>query len=168
MTGAIFYASKYGSTEQYAHWIADEVNIPVFDVDRDSVEPSDYDFAVIAAPVIYHKLMFHKWARRHAADLLNRPTFLVSVSGAGPGAKLDGWIAASLPPDLVAHAEHFALRGRQNPRDLNLYDRVMLQIGGLMNRDPQARRDEMKGFDYMDKASVAPVIERIGHLQRAH
>ena len=166
--GAIFYASKYGSTEQYAHWIADELDIPFYDIRRDHAEPSDYDFALIAVPVIYHKLMGHKWICRHADTLLARPTFLVSVSGAGAGAKLDGWIAASIPPELIAHAEHFAMRGRQNPKELNIYDWVMLKIGGLMNPDKQAAREEMQGFDFMDKAQIAPLVERIHHLQNAH
>ncbi len=166
--GAIFYASRYGSTEQCAHWIADELDIPVYDLRRDSEAPSTYDFAVIAVPVIYHKLMGRKWIRQHTPDLLTRPTFLVSVSGAGAGKKLDGWIAASVPPELIAHAEHFALRGRQNPKELNTYDWVMLKIGGLMNPDRQASRDEMKGFDYMDKAQIAPLVERVRHLQNAH
>ena len=166
--GAIFYASKYGSTEQYAHWIADELDVPVYDLRRDHAEPSDYDFALIAVPVIYHKLMGHKWIRRHTGDLLTRPTFLITVSGAGAGKKLDGWIATSLPPDLIAHVEHFALRGRQTPRKLTYFDWIMLKIGGLMNPDKQAAREEMHGFDFMDKAQIAPLVERIRHLQNAH
>ena len=165
MDGAIFYASKYGSTADYARWIGEATGLPVFDLTRDPAQPSDYEFVVLAAPVIYHKLLGRRWVRRHSASLLRRPVLLVSVSGAGAGTKLDGWIAASFAAEFVAHAEHFALRGRQNPRELNLYDRVMLQIGGLMNRDPQARRDEMKGFDYMDKSSIAPVVDRIRALQ---
>ena len=50
--GAIFYASKYGSTEQYAHWIADELDIPVFDIRRDPETPAAYDFALIAVPAL--------------------------------------------------------------------------------------------------------------------
>jgi len=55
--------------------------------------------------------------------------------------------------------KHVALRGRQNPKELTRYDRMMLFIGGLPNRDPVARREEMQGFDFMDKSSKEPVVE---------
>lgn len=32
MNGAIFFASKYGSTAQYAEWIAEATDLPMFDV----------------------------------------------------------------------------------------------------------------------------------------
>ena len=141
MNGAIFYTSKYGSTAQYARWIAEATGLPLFDIDSDRPKPADHDFAVLLGPIVYHKIMGHKWAKRHQSGLMRRPLVLVSVSGAGPGPKLDCWIAGSLPPDLVSHAQHFALRRRQNPSDLTLYDWVMLKIGGLMNPDPKARRE---------------------------
>ena len=55
--------------------------------------------------------------------------------------------------------KQFALRGRQNPKEPARYDRVMLIIGGLPNRDPVARREEMQGFDFTDKSSIALVVE---------
>lgn len=50
-----------------------------------------------------------------------------------------------MPEELIRHMEHLALRGRQNPKDLTRYDRMMLIIAGLMNPDPVARKQEMKG-----------------------
>ena len=88
-----------------------------------------------------------------------------SVSGAGAGHKLDGWIASSLPAAFVSHATHVALRGRQIPGELNRFDRMMLIIGGLKNRDRKAGKEELHGFDSMDKASIKPIVERIRELQ---
>jgi menaquinone-dependent protoporphyrinogen IX oxidase len=165
MKGAIFFSTRYGSTAQYAQWIGEATGLPAFDVDEASADPSEYDFVVLGSPVIYHKLMFHKWVKRNLASIMSRPAILFSVSGAGAGPKLDGWIAGSLPAELISHVEHFALRGRQNPRELGWYDRVMLIIGGLKNPDPVVSREELKGFDYMDKSSIKPIVESIGRLQ---
>ncbi len=165
MKGAIFFSSRYGSTADYAQWIANATNLPVFDVDGTKSDPSKYGFLVLGSPIIYHKLMFHKWATRNAAIIKSKPTILFSVSGAGPGAKLDAWIAGCLPPDLIAHVTHFALRGRQNPKDLTFYDRLMLIIGGLKNPDRVAGKEELHGFDFMDQSSIAPIVEAIKMLQ---
>lgn len=165
MNGAIFFASSYGSTEQYARWIAEATGLPVFDVDEREADPAQYDFLVLGSPVIYHKLLFHKWAKSNRSAILSRPAILFSVSGAGAGPKLDGWIAQCLPAEMVSHLRHVALRGRQNPRDLSLYDRIMLIIGGLMNPDPVARKEEMKGFDYMDRSSIGPIVNLVRQWQ---
>jgi len=54
---------------------------------------------------------------------------------------------------------------RQDPRELSRFDRIMLIIGGLMNPDRKAAREETHGFDYMDKGSIRPIVERIRELQ---
>ena len=165
MKGAIFFASRYGSTAQYAEWIAEATSLPVFDIDNTDANPAEFDFLVLGSPVIYHKLMFHRWVKRNLDDILSRPIVFFSVSGAGPGPKLDGWISGSLPDAFISHAIHVALLGRQNPRELSWFDRIMLIIGGLKNPDRKAGREELHGFDFMDKGSIGPVIERIEELQ---
>jgi len=165
MNGALFYASQYGSTAEYVQWIVEATGLPAYDVDRVSADPSHYDFVVIGTPVIYYKLIIKKWVKQNIAHLQNKPVILFTVSGAPAGAKLDGWIADSLPQSLVCRMDHVALRGKQIPKDLSFFDRTMLIIAGLKNPDRVARREEMEGFDYMDKSSIRPVVELIHGLQ---
>ena len=165
MKGAIFFASRYGSTAQYARWISTATGLALFDTERNNLDLTVYDFLVLGSPVIYHRLMFHNWVKRHATEIKSKPTILFSVSGAGEGQKLDDWITKSLPADILSHVRHVALRGRQSPRDLTWFDRIMLIIGGVMNRDRVAGKQEMQGFDFMNKTSIAPIIEMIEALK---
>lgn len=119
MNGATFYATRYGSTAQYAEWITEATGIPAFDVNKTDADPSAYDFVVIGAPVIYHKLPIRNWVRQKMGSFKTRPVLFFTVSGAPAGPKLDGWIANSLPQALIQQMHHFALRGRQNPKDLS-------------------------------------------------
>ena len=159
MKGAIFFASKYGSTAQYAVWIGEATGLPVFDVITSDVDPADYDFLILATPVIYYKLYIQKWVKRHLPDLQGKPIVMVTVSGAPAGPKLDGWVGDSLPREFVSAMKHVALRGRQDPKELSWYDRIMLIIGAMKNPDPVASREELHGFDYMDKSSIASVVD---------
>ncbi len=165
MDGAIFYSSKYGSTAQYAKWIAEATDLPRFDIATSDADPSDYDFIVLGSPIYYYKLRMQSWIKRNLASIRMRPVILFSVSGAGPGRKLDGWIAKSLPPEVRGLTEHVALRGRQIPEQLTLFDRTMLIAAALLNRDPKAAREEMRGFDGMDRAAIAPIVDLIRELQ---
>ncbi|WP_306025388.1 flavodoxin domain-containing protein [Oceaniradius stylonematis] len=165
MKGAIFYATRYGSTGQYARWIAEATGLDAYDIDAGGASIGDFDFLVLGSPVIYHKLMFWKWVRRHLDTIAKKPVIVFTVSGVSAGEKLDGWIAESLPQDLIDRMHHVALRGRQDPRELTRYDRMMLIIGSLMNRDRQAAREELHGFDFMDKDSIGPVVALVERLK---
>ena len=158
MNGTVLYVTKYGSTAEYADWIGEATGLPVFNVRRDYVDPESYDFLILATPVIYYKLLVTDWVRENLSKLEGKPIVMVTVSGAPPGPKLDAWVGDSLPADFVANATHVALRGRQIPAELTWYDRAMLIIAAWKNPDPVASEEELKGFDYMDKDSIAPVV----------
>ena len=96
----------------------------------------------------------------------NKPIILFTVSGAPAGKKLDGWIANSnLPKSFISAVKHVALRGRQKPEELTWFDRLMLIIGAMKNPDPVASKQELHGFDFMDKSSIDPIIKLIAELQ---
>jgi len=165
MKGAVFFSSKYGSTAQYAQWIAQATSLPAYNIDETRVSLSDFDFLVLGSPVIYFKPTFHRWVKRNLVDLLDRPAVFFSVSGAGAGPKLDGWLSDSLPASFMSHVSHVALCGRQDPKELTRFDRTMLIIAGLFNRDRKAAKDEMRGFDQMDRSSIGPIVKKIRALQ---
>ena len=165
MSGAIFFSGQYGSTAQYATWISDATGLPVFDVNDANADPSGYDFLVLGSSVIIYKLTIRKWVKKHLAVIENRPAILFTVSGAPAGPKLDGWIANSLPGNLVSRMKHVALRGRLDHKKLNWWLKLMLRIGAWMSSDPEAKKEEREGFDYMDQASIEPIKRLIQQIQ---
>jgi menaquinone-dependent protoporphyrinogen IX oxidase len=165
MRGAIFYSSKYGSTAQYANWIAESTGLPVFDTDDSRGDPSLYDFLVIGSPILYYKVFKPKWFERNLAAVANKPLVFFTVSGAPGGPKLDKWISDCLPAEFVSQANHVALRGRQKPEELSFWDGLMLKIAASQNKDPEARKEEFEGFDFVDKSSIAPIVEMVRQIQ---
>jgi menaquinone-dependent protoporphyrinogen IX oxidase len=165
MKGAIFFSSKYGSTAQYADWIAESTGLPVYDIKEGNADPTKYDFLILGSPVIYYKLTIHKWVKKNVTKLGNKPIIFYSVSGAPAGEILNGWIADSLPKEFISRMYHVVLRGRQIPSELTWYDRIMMRIGAMANKDPQARKEELKGFDYMDRSSIEPIVDLVGKFQ---
>lgn len=165
MKGAIFYSSKYGSTAQYARWIGEATSLPVINIKDSNADPSKYDFLILGSAVIFYKPTIRKWVKAHLATINNKPTILFTVSGEGPGAKLDGWLAKSLPKSLISRMKHFGLRGRMNPKELGWGLRLIMRIGALINPDPEASKEEREGFDYIDKSSIEPIVELVTQFQ---
>ncbi len=158
MSGAIFFSGKYGSTEQYAKWIGEATELPVFDIKDTNTDPSKYEFLILGSSILYFRLTIRKWAKANLAKLEGRSKIMFSVSGAGASTKLNRWVEASLPSGLLSQMEHVPLRGKLDHSKVSWWLRKILWVGSLFNPDPQARKDERGGFDYMDKSSIEPII----------
>lgn len=166
MNGAIFFSGKYGSTAQYANWIGEATGLAVFDIKDPNADPSKYDYLILGSSILYFRLSIRKWVGENLSRLEGRSKILFSVSGAGPSAKLNRWVAKSLPSALLSQMEHVALRGRLDHSKVNWWIRQILWVGSLFNPDPEARKDERYGFDYMDKDSIEPIIKRVRQFKR--
>ena len=165
MKGAIFYSGQYGSTAQYADWIAEATGLPAFSIHDSYADPSQYDFLVLGSSVIVFELTIREWVAKHLAQLMDMLIVLYSVSGAPPGPKVKRWIQTSLPNAFVAHVNHVALQGRLDRDSLPWWTRLTLRIGAMMNANKQAKQDELRGFDYMDKTSIAPIVAYVHEIQ---
>jgi len=161
MNAAIFYSGQYGSTEQYARWIGEATGLPVFDVNDRNADPKKYDLLILGSSVIVYKLTIRNWVKRNWASIKNSRVILFTVSGIAAGPKLDRWIAESLPKELIGKWEHVALRGRMDPKRVSWWDRMMLRVGAWNNTDPEGKKQELEGFDFVDKSSIESVLERI-------
>ena len=165
LNGAIIFSGRYGSTAQYSRWISEATDLPVFHIDDAGANPSNYDFLVLGSSVVFFKATIRRWVKANWPALQGRPLILFTVSGAPPGPKLDRWIANSFPEEVLARVEHVALRGRLMHEDVSWWLRVLLRIGALFNRDPEARKEEMHGFDYVDRSSIEPIVTAVRRYQ---
>ncbi|WP_299159795.1 flavodoxin domain-containing protein [uncultured Eudoraea sp.] len=166
MNGAIFFSGKYGSTLQYAKWIGEATGFPVFDINDPKADPSKYDYLILGSSILYFRLTIRKWLSANLSKLEGRSKILFSVSGAGPSAKLNRWVAKSLPSGLASQMEHVALGGRLDHSKVSWWVRMMLWMGSLFNPDAEARKDERYGFDYVDKDSIEPILRLVGQFKK--
>jgi len=167
MNGVIFYDSKYGATADYAGWTAEATGLPIYQISNPEADPDRFDFLVVGSPVYLYKVMLRSWIEMHIPCLTGRPVLLFTVSGAPAGDRLDGWLADSLPRAFVAHARHFALRGRLDRQKLSWVDRFLLDWDARRNPDPVEAQREREGFDAMDRKAIAPLVAAVRGLQRA-
>lgn len=165
MNGAVFFSGQHGSTSQYAKRISEATGLPVHDVNNANANPSKYDFLILGSSVIIYKLTIRKWVQQNLSGIENKPVILFTVSGASAGPKLDSWITDSLPETVTSQMEHVALRGRMDPNKLGWWVRLILRIGAWKNDDPEAKKEELEGFDYMDKSGIEPIIRLVKKIQ---
>jgi len=165
MKGAIFFSTKRGSTAQYAHWIAEATDLPVFNITDPVEDPTKYDFLILGSAILFYKPTIRKWLNTHLKKINDKPIIFFTVSGAGPSQKLDRWLKKSLPKPFTSKMQHVALRGRMDPKQLSWGMQLIMRMGAFLNPDPKASKEERYGFDYMDQTSIDPIIELVDNLK---
>ncbi len=160
MNGAIFYSGKRGSTAQYAQWIGEATGLPVFDANNTQADLADYDCLILGSSVIMMRMTIRKWVRAHWDSIRHKPTLLFSVAGAADDDPLlQGWLRASYPAELIEHSPHVVLGGRLDLSKFSWWMRLFMTIGAYTKPTVEKKRDMLEGFDRVDKASIAPIVQ---------
>ena len=167
MKGAIIFSGKYGSTEQYAKWISEATGLPTFNIKQSDLDLTQFDYFVLGSSILYFKLSIRHWVRSNISEIEGKTKILFSVSGAGPGEKLDQWVANSLPSSFLSNLKHIGLRGKLDHSKVSWWIKMILYIGSLFNSDQEGSKDEKHGFDYMDKESIAPIVQLIKEMEQS-
>ena len=169
----VTYRSKYGSTRQYAQWIADELGADIMPVE--DVDPSRlalYDTVIVGGYVRMGTIIGSEFIVRQWDALRKKDVMLFSVAGA-PAHVPDRihWFERSLPQHIHEQVTHFALRGRS--RDLDLRDRLLIAFPKTLLRisayfkPSDAKKKAIAGFSPFDavlRETTAPIIAHVRSL----
>lgn len=173
MKTLVVYTSKYGSTKQYAEWIASVFSAAL----RPAHEIRDGDidaFDVIVCGCYLHigKMIGADFLTKHWGVLKSKRVVLFSVAGAPANVpERVQWFEANVPEEIRTHVHHFPLRGRA--MNLDLKDRFLLSFPRMMmhlkywkTHDPKdkAAIEAFKPFDGVDKDSIEPLVSHIRQL----
>ena len=170
MKTLVLYTSKYGSTKQYAEWIAEElgtISRPLAAVTADDVAACNT--LVIGCYVRMGKLMGAEFLAQHWDALQHIHVVLFSVAAA-PSESLERakWFEESVPPHIRAQITHVPLRGRV--RNLDLKDRAIIAMPKFMLwlkcvfKPTAANKAALSGFrpfDAVRRDTLGPVIEAV-------
>jgi len=168
MKGILIYKGKYGATQQYAEWIGDELQLPVFK--NDSLRADEWnknDFIVIGSSVYEGKLLLNGWLKRNIPDLLNKNIFLfiVCATPADQKEKVDQIVLQNVPAILRNQCTIFFLRGRVVIKDLSWLDGLMLKMAARFTKDPEEKKGMTQGFDAVKKENILPLVNAVKAVQ---
>jgi menaquinone-dependent protoporphyrinogen IX oxidase len=164
MKGIIIYKGKYNSTRQYAEWLAAELNMPlVLSENTGKEQLRNYDLVVLGSSVYVGKLLIKKWMTQNVAALQRKKIFLFVVCGTPPDKKekLQKYLEVSVPGEIRNRCETYFLPGRMIMKDLSLWDRFMLKIGALLEKEPETKKEMRMEYDGVKKENLNELLKSI-------
>lgn len=155
--GAVLYSSKYGATKQYALWLADDLKIPCLDISRlPDQSLDDYDYIILGSSVYYGKLLVRPFLTKHSALLKLKKLFIFIVCATPDTAEREQKkiLKDNIPETLLREDNTFFLPGRLALGTLNLFERIMLRLVALFEKDPERKKVMTRGVDAVSKDNL--------------
>jgi menaquinone-dependent protoporphyrinogen IX oxidase len=167
MRAVILYKSKYGTTKQYAEWIANALNADLFDVkDISTAKLSEYDYAVLGGGMYAGSVL--------GANLINKikckQIVLFTVGLADPATTdYSKHIKRMFPDGIPENIKIFHFRGGINYNKLSFVHKTMMSMLVKSVQKKSILSEEEKLFlssygseiDFSDKKTIEPLIEFI-------
>lgn len=162
--GIIVYKGKYGSTEQYAHWLKEELNIPIIQPGGEIIQDIDStDYVVLGSSVYAGRLQLLKWIKDNVMLIRDKPVFLFVVCGT-PISKiqeLEHYIRSTLPRNLKDPYQIYFLPGRLVYKKLSWIDKLALRIGVMLTKDVESKKTMTTDYDGVKKECLKDLLNDI-------
>lgn len=173
---AVVYKSKYGSTKNYANWIAEEVDATLYESsDFRANEISKYD-TVIYGGGLYASGIAGISVITKNYELLKDKNLIVFTVGLASTKEKEVFIPIidkNFTKEMQGHIKFFHLRGGIEYNKLGLIHKAMMAMLKKMitKKEPGSLTDEDKGLlatygkkvDFTDKDSISPIIAAINN-----
>ena len=174
MKTIVVYASKYGSTETYARWIAEALHADLYAVKALSSETlSRYDCILYGGGLYAGGVKGLSTFLKKYASILPKTFILFTCGIADPNdpanvQHIRNSLKKIFPPDLEAQTAFFPLRGRLNYRKLSVMHRAMMAMlqPMLAKKDPATLRVEDQQLldtygndvNFIDRSTIQPIL----------
>ena len=169
---AVIYKSKYGTTKQYAEWIALELDASLYEAS--SIKPvrlAEYDVVVYGGGLYAGGIIGVNLVTKNPCKSL----VVFTVGAADPSiTDYSDIISKNITKELLSKIKIFHLRGGLDYTKMTLIHRIMMSAlkKSIEKKPPAERHDEDPVFletygkiiDFTDKSTIAPLVEYVRAL----
>ena len=159
MNAVVLYMSKYGSTKQYAEWIAEELGADIFRADSFASENfASYDTVVFGGPVFGGAIMGIAKVAENMHILKDKQLIIFTVGITSPNAEkiLADLLEKNYNDSMMKHAETFHFQGALESEKLTLGHKVLLK---MVNSSMRNKLDLHQ--NHVSRDAVMPLIESV-------
>jgi len=149
----ILFKTKYGSTEQYAKWITEELNADISDVESFNINSLDkYDTIIIGSPTYMGQIQMKDFLEQNWEILKNKNIYLFNV-GMFPWESPESKKSFEMIPEHIRDKIGFSkLPGKLDTSKLNLSEKLIVKL------------TKAKPKDKVNKDKITPIVNWVKEL----
>jgi menaquinone-dependent protoporphyrinogen IX oxidase len=170
---AIIYKSKYGTTKQYAEWIAEELNASLYEAS--SIKPqqlTDYETIIYGGGLYASGILGVKLVTQNPCKYL--VVFTVGIADS-QDTDYTEILTKNFKPEQLSQTKIFHLRGGIDYSKLNLAHKGMMAMmkKHIEKKPVTERSSEDKGIletygtkvDFTDRSTIEPIAQYVRALK---
>jgi len=169
----VVYKSKYGTTEKYGKWIAEDLESDIFraqDINIDTL--IKYDNIVYCGGLYAGGILGFSLIKKNYEKIKDKNLVVVAVGATlKNNDALEEVRKKNLLSEMTDSAEVFLLRGGLNYKEMKATDRFLMfmMVKSLKKKKPEDLDDDSKGIlatygkfvDFTKRDSIIPIVEKI-------
>ena len=164
MKGVIVYKGRYGATEQYANWLGNILQLPVFKVaELSDSKLNEYDYVIAGTSVYVGKMLLAGWINSHQKILAGKKLvlFVVCATTSTEEAQLNDLLRKNINKDLIKTSKVFYLRGRMIKSRLSFIDRIVLHMGAALQKNKLDKERMLADFDDVRQENLTDIVTAV-------
>ena len=174
----VVYQSKYGSTEKYAAWIAEDTGADLRKAKETNLAKLlEYDTVIYCGGLYAGGILGFSRMKKYFGKMTGRHLLVVAVGATSEGEKARMEMEdKNLTPEMKGSVPFFLLRGGLNYPRMSPLDRFLmfLLMKSARSRNPETMDNETKGFiatygktvDFTNRRTIVPVVERVAGFEK--
>lgn len=150
MKTAVLFKSKYGSTEQYAKWIAEELQADIYNLDRFSNKFTEYDTFIFCSATYMGVILAASFIVKNWRFLENKRVYLFNVGmipWEDPSSKQS---YEKLPSEIREKIGYIKVPGRFSFEKLNPFEKMISKA-----------MKATQSVDFVKKENIQPVLDYV-------
>lgn len=159
MKAVVLYKSKYGSTKQYAKWIADSLNADIFESDAIAPEAiANYDTIIFGGPVYGGAIMGIATIANNMNILKDKRVFIftVGITPTDATTVFENLLEKNYTPLMMKRAHTFHLLGNLEIKNLSLGHKILLKmITSSMRDKPDMHQNNLS------RDAIKPLVDAV-------
>ena len=164
MSGIIYFLTKYGSTEEYAKWLSEDVGFELKNIKKGPKIGTE-QVVVIGSNLLMGKVLAANWIKKNWDLMKDKKVVFFCVGGSKVGSKeREEILTKCLPEDLLKRMKVFHLPGRIDHKKLNFLMSRMIKSIGKKEKDELERKRAVEGYDDVKREYLEPIIDYIKKL----
>lgn len=163
----IVFKGKYGATAQYAAWLGQILDAPVFDrADISNDTLNQYDVVIAGGSVYVGKIQIAKWMNSNRDLLRNKHLFLFIVCASADGNDQEHVkiLSKNISTQLLEKLTTVFLKGRLIKAKLSVIDNLILRAGASLQKTAEAKKRMLSDFDEVKKENLGDLVKAVKSL----
>ena len=168
---AVVYATKYGSTQRYAEWVAEELHADLVAFAEAEIDKlCTYDTVIFGSCVYAGRIQGINFLKenRDALGETQLLIFTVGLTQPGDEAAYQQVLDKNFTPEEREGLRFFHFPGALDYKKMNFMERHMMRIlKGSIKKKPEAKRNQMEAYiletyggkvDFTNRAYIDPLV----------